>query len=243
MKYFLLLLISLKVLSQNPSLKIEIDSINTVDSITHRKFTINYTIKNLSNDKISFFLNPERVLPGSSGSMSTYISAVLFQENEELPTNDILTFTSHKKEALIPNFESIKDEKEKNKAIKTYMNETLGYEFEQENNEMMKSNDPVLYYRKKTGERLLKSLITLAPKEIKNYSKTFYWDKKRYYRIKDMQYYIDEKSNCYIELYFVVLREEYKEKILEEDYEKLIKIPNFTKGWFTCKRVEINFKE
>ena len=43
---------------QNPPIAIRIDAITSLDSIPNeRKFTINYSIENLTNKEVSFFLN------------------------------------------------------------------------------------------------------------------------------------------------------------------------------------------
>ena len=71
MKYFLFVLISFTTFAQNSAIKIEIDSITSSDSIpTERKFTINYQIENLTDNDISFFLNPTVLTPNSRASMS-----------------------------------------------------------------------------------------------------------------------------------------------------------------------------
>jgi hypothetical protein len=58
-----------------------------------------------------------------------------------------------------------------------------------------------------------------------------------------MEYYINEKSNCSIELYIVLLKEEFKERLIDSDYNKIINTPNFIKGWFNSNKNEINFKD
>ena len=58
-----------------------------------------------------------------------------------------------------------------------------------------------------------------------------------------MEYYINEKSNCSIELYIVLLKEEFKERLIDSDYTKIINTPNFIKGWYNSNKNGINFKE
>lgn len=241
MKYLLLLFISTTLFAQSPNIKIEIDSIKTTDSASFRKFTIQYSIRNLSNNSISFFLNPERVQPGSGGSMDTSVSVSLFQEKEELPAHKILAYTTKSRE-LPTGFESIKDEKIKNEVLRKYLKEVLDFDIDSESEEIKKSSDS-MYRLTKSSERLMKSVMKLNPFEAKHYSRTFYWDKKRYHKVDEMEYYIDEKSNCYLQLFIVLLKEEYKERLLESDYTNLMKTPNFIKGWFVSNKAEINLKE
>lgn len=241
MKYLLLLFISTTIFAQNPIVKIEIDSINSIDSSSFRKFTINYSIRNISKNKISFFLDPKRIVAGSGGSMETSISGNLFQGKEELPMHSILSHTSKSRD-LPEGFELIKDEKEKNEVLRKYLKEVLDIDMDNELEEIKKSDDPN-YKLKKSSERLMISIMTLEPFEVKHYSKIFYWDKKRYHKDYDLEYYIDEKSNCLLQLYIVLLKEEYKERMLESDYNALLKTPNFIKGWYNSNKMEINFRE
>lgn len=241
MKYLLLLLISTTVFAQSPIIKIEIDSINSIDSSSYRKFTIDYSIRNISNNKISFFLNPKRVIASSGGSMETSVSGSLFQEKEELPMHSILSYTTKSKE-LPEGFESIKDEKEKNKVLRKYLKEVLDIDIDDEIEEVKKNTDST-YRLKRSSERLMKSIMTIEPFDMKHYTKTFYWNKKRYHRVDEIEYYINEKTKCYLLLYIVLLKEEYKERITESDYNDLMKIPNFVKGWYTSSKVEIDFSE
>jgi len=240
MKYLFFLLFNAALFAQSPSIRIEIDSINTTDSLPFRKFTILYSIKNDSNDKISFFLNPESVNAGSGGSMQTNVSASLFQEKEMLPMHAILSFTSKSRE-LPKGFELMKDGKEKDKILRKYLKEVLGIEIDNELEEIRKNDSTDQL--KKSSERLMKSVMTLEPNEVKHYAETFYWDKKRYHKIDEIEYYINEKSNCFLMLYIVLLKEEFKERLLESDYNALMKIPNFIKGWYNSNKVEINFSE
>jgi hypothetical protein len=98
MKHIYILLFTISSLAQNQPIKIEINSITDIDSLSFRKYTIIYSISNLTNNKISFFLSPDNVLAGSGGSMTTNVSATLYQENEELPMNTILSSTTKKDE-------------------------------------------------------------------------------------------------------------------------------------------------
>jgi hypothetical protein len=188
MKHIYILLFTISSLAQNQPIKIEINSITDIDSLSFRKYTIIYSISNLTNNKISFFLSPDNVLTGSGGSMKTDVSMTLFQEKEELPIEEILTNKPIKIKFVIPDFESIKDEKLKNEAIRKYFKENLGIDFEDDIN---KSKVDENYFIKKSSQRLMESIMTLEPFESKKYNKTFYWDKKRYYKINEMEYYIN----------------------------------------------------
>lgn len=239
MKYILIILFTISSLAQNQPIKIDINAISDIDSLSFRKYTIHYSIKNTIGDRISFFLNPDNVIAGSGGSMRTDVSATLFQENEELPMHTILSSTT-KKDEFLTNFKNLKDGKEKDSIIKKYLKEVMNFDIEKEMDESKKDTS---YFIKKSSERMMKSILTLEPFETKQYYKTFYWDKKRYYKNDEIEYYIDEKSNCFLELFIVLLKEEFKERLIDSDYTKIMNTPNFTKGWYNTKKKEINFKE
>ena len=241
MKHIYILLLTLVASAQNKPIAIAIDSISTIDSLSFRKYTIYYNIQNTTSNRISFFLNPERVIAGSGGSMNTAISANLFQEKEELPMHEILSFTSKNRELPI-GYENLPKGKEKDEILKKYMKDIFGMDIDKELEEISKDNNEV-YRLQKSSYRMMRSMMTLQPFETKQYSKTFYWNKERYYKTNEMEYYINEKSNCFLELFIVLLKEEYSERMTENDFNTITNTPNFTKGWFTSNKVEINFRE
>jgi hypothetical protein len=241
MKHIWILFFTLYSIAQNQTIKIDVNSISDIDSLSFRKFTINYSIKNTTSNRISFFLNPKRVLAGSGGSMNTNISANLFQEKEELPMHAILSFTSKSRELPI-GFENLKEGKEKDDILRKYMKDVFDIDIDKEL-EDIKKNEDGSYRLKKSSGRLMGSIMTLEPFESKQYNKTFYWDKNRYYKINEMEYYINEKSNCFLELFIVLLKEEYRYRMTENDFNTITNTPNFIKGWFTSNKIEINFRE
>ena len=173
--------------------------------------------------------------------MSTFVSSKLYQESEEFPLHSILSSTS--KNIELPfNFENLPEGKEKNEILKKYLKEVLGMDIDKEIEEFSKNKDEN-YRLRKSSEELMNSIMALEPKETKHYTKIYYWDKKRYHKIDELEYYINENSNCYLELYIVLLNEHFKERMTDDDFKTLLNIPNFIEGWFTSNKVEINFRE
>jgi hypothetical protein len=239
MRHIYLLLLTASLISQNQPIKIEIVSIASIDSLSFRKFSINYNISNHTDNKISFFLHPERVMAGSGGSMNTIVSVNLFQEKEELPVHSIL-FHSTISNYLSENFENLLEEKDE--ILKKYLKDVFGMDIDKELEEISKSKDEN-YRLKKSSQELINSIMALEPKETKHFTKIFYWEKKRYHKIDEIEYYINENSNCYMEFYIVLLKEHFKERMTEDDFKTLLNIPNFVEGWFTSNKIEINFRE
>lgn len=82
----------------------------------------------------------------------------------------------------------------------------------------------------------------LNPNEELECSIVFNWDKNRYFYRDPNEYYLAENAKHYFEITLVALKEEFKDKIDEAVYNKLINDPNFIKGVFVSNKVEINLK-
>lgn len=242
MKTLLLTLISFTTFAQNPPLKLEIESITFIDSIsTERTFTINYHIENLTDNEVSFFLNPNNLIANSRASMSKNVSYNLYENDEKLYLVD--AFTSRRMLDLDKIIKSKKNDEEKNKVIKEFLMNDLNLNIDSipkgDKDEKKIEN----HFLKKKNEMLLNSRIKLAPKELKKYSIKVIWDKTRYFKIADIQFYIDEKLPHYIDLTINLMKEEFKDKLTTEEYQKTMGNSTFISGWFTSNKMEINFKE
>jgi hypothetical protein len=221
MKYILFVFITLTSFAQNPTIKLEIDSVTFVDSIpTERIFTINYHIENLIEKPISFIVNTKDLLAINLGSQSYKCYFKLFEEQKTIEMSNIFTnkFKGEKTNAFY-------DDKTLEEIQKASIEET------------------VKYFWEKTNKNLMKSIVKIQPKETKNFQAKLYWDKERYRKQNEFEYYIDEKATHYIELSMNLLLEEFKDKLTEEQYSAIINDKTFIKGWYTSNKTEINFKE
>ena len=238
MKYFLFVLISFTTLAQNSAIKIEIDSITSLDSIpTERKFTINYHIENLTDNEVSFFLNPNSLVSNSRASMSRFVSYKIYQNKESIDIENI--FGRRKNVLFLENLKNAKTEEEKRILIENHLKE-LKIDVASDIKNAKEDNN---YFWKKENQNLLSDIIILNPKQKKIFSKTLFWDKKRYRKIDDIEYYLDEMITHYFELSINLMKQEYKDKLSDDDYQQIMSNPNFIKGWYTSNRIEINFKK
>ena len=87
------------------------------------------------------------------------------------------------------------------------------------------------------------SIITLKPKETTSYTKTLYWDKKRYFKIENNEFYLDEIKPHYIEFTITLTDNDFKKNLYSKNSEELLKNLKFIKGWFTSNKMKINFRE
>ena len=97
--------------------------------------------------------------------------------------------------------------------------------------------------KKKMSLDIVNSIIKLNPKEIKNFSTILSWNKIRNFRYFDNEYYLDEKTTHYFDLFVNLFSEELKERTLPEDFKKIIEDKTIIKGWIASNKMEINFKE
>jgi len=206
---------------QNPSIALRIDAITSFDSIPQeRKFTINYHIENLTEKEVSFFLNPNSFIPNSRASMSRACFYKIYQNLEVMEMDNI--FIDRKAEFVKAEFEKAKTDEEKKAFFKKYIEIDI--------------DAP-------TENLILKEVLTLNPHEKKLFSKTLLWNKKRYFKIDDIEHYIDEVIPHYFELSIHLIKDEAKGELSDQEFQKIMNNKLFIKGWYTSNKVEINFKE
>ena len=222
MKYLLFLVISFATFAQNKAIKLEIDSVVSVDSIpTERTFTINYHIENLTDKAISFIVNTQNLIPINVGSQKHNCYYKLFEEEKPIEMSTI--FNS--------NFKSQKKE------LKTYYNLSL------EEVQKKSIEETVKYFWEETNKNLMKSIVKMLPKETKSFIVKLYWNKERYRKEDEFEFYIEEKAQHYIAFSVNLLLEEFKEKLTEEQYATIKNYKTFIKGWYTSNKVAIDFSE
>ena len=244
MKYIYFLLLPLILFGHNKPIKIKIVSITSIDSIPEeRKFTIKYSIENTTDKEISFFLQPEKLFAAHSNAMGTGVFYKLFQGKDELIINGVFSNKKFKTIEGFPDFSNITNEKEREEAAKKYFEKYMKNENDsiRKYSTILTSNE--LGHKIRNSKQLLNSIYTLQPKETKTYSTIWYWDKKRYFKRDEFEYYLNEKGIFYLQFYLFLIKEQYREKLIAIDYETLMKIPNFIKGIYQSEKVEINFKE
>jgi hypothetical protein len=82
---------------------------------------------------------------------------------------------------------------------------------------------------------------TLFPHQTEHFKATFKWNKNRYYYNEPNEFYLDINAKHYFEITLVALKEEFKGKVDDELFEKIMKNPNFIKGVFVSNKVQIDF--
>lgn len=191
------------VFAQNPIIDLKIDSVEVVDSDPkERKYIVNYHLENRSDKKIAFLLdttnndtitgvNTNRIIPNLYQD-NIAVKDFIFVKNYDYPS----VFT------LINNLRNSKTEAEE-EAIKN------NPEFKK-----LKIHPAILekiIERKKPDYKkvrlfenntIYKTLKILEPKETQHYQLVLYWNKERYFKNEESEYYLEASSNYTLELAF-----------------------------------------
>ena len=244
MKFIYLILISASIFAQNKSIEAKITSITSNDSNPKkREFTINYQIENLTNNPVSFFLRPNTLIANAAGSMTLFPIYKIYINGDFIPLDG-------------PFFEKHGiDWETKLKGFKDYTTPEAKEIIKKLVEEFKAKNKLIVDNYTKNGgkstnenwilenQHLLESKITLNPKETKSFTIKTSWDKERYFKEGDLEYYLDEKDNYLFELVLDLKKTSFKDRLSEDEYLKIKKDVNFIEGIFTTNKTEINFKE
>ncbi|WP_309608793.1 hypothetical protein [Flavobacterium sp.] len=240
---YILLLFSIITFSQNKPLEVKINSITFKDLKPNiRKYTIDYQIENLTNQEISFFLTPNTLIANAASSMTLFPVYKIYINSEFTPLDgpffekygiDWEAFRETNKNLTTTEFKEL--------AQKTY-------------DAFQNTNKAIIENYKKGGgkiyddhwilqnDNLMKSKITLKPNEIRLFEIQTNWDKDRYFKQDDLEYYLDEKDNYEFELILDLKKTAFQNQLSEEEFSAIEKDKSFIQGIFTSNKILIDFK-
>lgn len=238
----LLLLISQSLFAQNAIIELKIDSVTTSDSIpNHRRYVVNYHVKNLTDKKISFLLDTSNndSLKGVKVNRVAYnlyqddvhLTNYAFGKNYDYPT--LMKFINGLRNSkTLKEKEAIKNDPEFKKfKIHPIYVETL----------TNKRDPDYKIIRDFENRTIYSSLKTLKPNETQHYELILYWNKDRYFKNETSEFYLSEDHNYDLELSFTTLDHDYMYFNLTKDLEHDESL------FFTSKsvsnKVPIYFKE
>lgn len=199
----LFLFFSSLLFAQNPIIDLKIDSIDTDDSNDkERKYIINYHIENRTDKKISFLLdttNNDTI----TGVRTNHIIPKLYQDGTLV--SDFLFLKNYDYASIykfIADFRNSKTDAEE-EAIKNDP-EFLKLKIHPICLEKIIERREPDYKKIRLFENntIYKTLKTLEPKETHHYQLILYWDKERYFKSEENEYYLEANSSYSIELTF-----------------------------------------
>ena len=242
MNYFkiFILLFSIVSFSQNAPLQLKIDSIFFSDSIPNeRKFTINYHLQNVSKQTVLFFM--DGFYANENGIRKTRHNFQLYQNKLFLNVNTILKpRTTNEELSDKEKFLKLVANREKFKAYIKKEDEKNGINKDSVKISFTQGDKTGSYNWKRNNKQTLESRTTLAPNEQKNFTRILYWNKTKYYKQDENEYFLDENANYYIEFFVNLRKEEFKESLTQKQYDEILDDKNFIKGVFFSEKTKIN---
>lgn len=228
-KIILFLLLTTISMAQKP-IQIVIDSIIYTDlnEQKSREFSIFYSIKNNSNNKVSFFLNTKSIFPSVESSLRYSPTYTLFQNDKEVQLSKFFTRKITTSNGL-----------DSNNTIDEILNkskDSLLIELEKYRKDSM-------YYQNKKNKALMQSVFYLDPNESKQYNQKLYWNKNRYIQNQDLEYYFNEQDHYFLRIELTLMKKEFSNILTPQQLELILENPNFISGNYYSNKFEINFKE
>ena len=92
------------------------------------------------------------------------------------------------------------------------------------------------------NNNLRRSKITLKPNEIKLFEIQTNWNKDRYFKQDDLEYYLKEKDQYEFELILDLKKTAFQSQLSTEEFSTIEKDKNFIQGIFTSNKILIDFK-
>ena len=240
---YFLLLFSIVTFSQSKVLNVKINAINSKEiKINRKQYIINYQIENLTNQEVSFFLTPNTLIANAASSMTLFTVYKIYINGEFTPLDGPF-FEKYGVdwEAFRETNKNLTEVEFKKLAKKTFEN------FQNESKIIIESyknkggtNTDELWILK--NDNLMKSKIILKPKEIKSFKIETNWDKERYFKQDDLEYYLNENDQYEFELTLDLKKTAFENQLSKEEFMTIERDKNFIQGIFTSNKVIIDFK-
>ena len=241
--FFFVFFCSFSAFAQNPKLQVKINSITTFpvhNSAT--EYHINYQIENETTNELSFFLIPNALIANSASSLTLFPVYKMYQ-NGVFEDMDGPFFEYETKDDLeYSKIENKESEEAKNLLKKIQISQGT---IAMDNYKKYKDNGGEsedfqwIYYR----QRLLNSVVTMKPNETKTFTIKTLWNKNRYIKNDDLEFYLDQNNTIEIELILDLKTNLFQDQLTKEDLQNINKNPSFISGQFTSNKMKIEFKE
>lgn len=241
--FYFLFLLSFSVVAQNPKLEVKITSItNEPISAKNTAYHINYQIENKTSDALSFFLLPNALIANTASSLTLYPVYKMYQngvfEDMDGPFFEYET-DEELKYASMENNES----DEAKKLIETIQSKHLNKVIQYYKNYKEKGGTSEDYKWVYQQQKLLNNIIILKPNETRSFTIKTLWNKNRFIKNDDLEYYLDPSNKIEIELILDLKTNLFSDQLSEEDLKKINDNPNFVRGYFVSNKFAVNFKD
>lgn len=240
--FYFLFFISTLVFAQNPKLEVSINSITNQDiSNSKREYQIHYQIENKTNNELSFFLLPNALIANVASSLTLYPVYKMYLngifEDMDGPFFEYETENELKLAKL--DDKNSEEAKVLLKRIQT-VNSIIASNYRE--NYQKNGGDKTDYKWIYQNQKLLNNIITLKPNETKLFTIKTLWNKNRFIKNEDLEFYLDSNNKIEIELILELKTNLFKDQLSDSDLEKINANPNFISGTFTSNKMELNFE-
>lgn len=210
---FFVFMVSLSAYSQSLSLKIDSISVDDQDP-AERIFKVHYHLENLTDQPLYFLQDISDVVPSTGGS-GTYLPYYKIYENDTFLEIGSVFSGWRRKEINLENLNI--------DSLMVVYQESLKID--------------------RKEKQILDKIIKMAPKEVKYFSIDFYWDRNRYYQNHDVEYYLEEEAEHFIEITMVMQKPNLDTVSSDAALEKIANDKNFIHGVFTTNKMAIDFRK
>ena len=97
--------------------------------------------------------------------------------------------------------------------------------------------------KQKTRKEILESVVQFQGNETKKFTANLSWDKNRYHKFEDNEYYLNTNDTHFIDLFLYFNKHELASRLPAEDLKNILETPNLISGWITSNKFPINFKD
>lgn len=241
--FFLILLFSNVILAQNRPINVRINSVTTDQkSKIATEYQFNYQIENLTNNEISFFLIPNALIANTASSLSLYPIYKMYQngifEDMDGPFFEYET----QNELDYAKLEDKKSEEAKNLIARIRTVESIiskQYHKKYLANGGKETNTNYIYQ----NQKILNNIVILKPNETKSFTIKTLWNKNRFVKNDDLEYYLDNNNKIELELILDLKTNQYKEFLSQDDLKNINENPNFISGTFVSNKIAVSFKD
>jgi len=229
--------------AQDKKLEVKINSITTEDvNSSNRVFNINYQIENKTNDTISFFLMPNALIANAASSSTLYTVYKIYQNGkfEDMDGPFFEYETANELEYATLEDRNTEYAKKLLKRIQMVQSITTSKYYKEYKDNGGNSND---YKWILNRGKLLKNIVQINPNQTKEFTIKTLWNKNRFIKNDDLEYYLNENDIFEIELILDLKTDIFKDQLSEEDFKMIKENPNFIKGEFISNKFKLDFKD
>lgn len=240
MKIIWFLFFSVSLFAQKPVLEVKIDSIHFDDSNSKvRKYFIDYHIENLTNNEVSFVLFPTTLIANTASSMTLYPIYKIYK-NGDFEDMDGPFFEAETKEELLMQELDFNSKEFKN-LIESFKANRMELREEYYKNYKANGGQSTDVTWIDNNQKIINSVQTIEPKETKKFTIQTTWNRNRFIKNDDLEYYLNENENFEFQLILDLKKASFKEALTKEQLDSFMSNPYFIQGFFVSNKVKIEF--